>query len=64
MEISEINIDGVKYPIKDENLNNVLNDLVQVLHQNNNLLVSRINDLNTRLEYLESLHKNQQNENS
>lgn len=52
--IKFINVGGVDYKIKDEDLNNLVNQLIEVMQSNNSSLSRHINDLNERITALEN----------
>ena len=52
--IKFINVGGVDYKIKDEDLNNLVNQLIEVMQSNNASLSRHINDLNERITILEN----------
>ena len=52
--IKFINVGGVDYKIKDEDLNNLVNQLIEVMQSNNASLSRHINDLNERITALEN----------
>ena len=57
--IISLDIDGITYNIKDDYIRKIVDSLITTIKTNNQSLTSRINDLNTRIENLESQLSNQ-----
>ena len=53
--LSQLNIDGAQYKIKDAELRTNVGDLTTIIQSNNDTIATYINDLNERLEDLEDL---------
>lgn len=58
-DIISLDINGITYNIKDDYIRKIVDSLITTIKNNNQSLTSRINDLNTRIENLESQLSNQ-----
>lgn len=54
-KISSINIDGKEYAINDAVTSKLLTDTIEAINKNNSTFVSRLNDMNDRLEELKTV---------
>ena len=58
-DLKTLNIDGSVYNLKDGYIRAIVGELLETINNNNQALTTRINDLNTRIESLESQLSNQ-----
>ena len=58
-DLKTLNIDGSVYNLKDSYIRAIVGQLLETIDTNNKLLVGRINNLNARIESLESQLSNQ-----
>lgn len=58
-DLKTLNIDGNVYNLKDSYIREIVGGLLETINTNNQALVGRINDLNARIESLESQLSNQ-----
>lgn len=58
-DLKTLSIDGNVYNLKDAYIRAIVGELLETINTNNQALVERINNLNTRIESLESQLSNQ-----
>ena len=58
-DLKTLNIDGSVYNLKDGYIRAIVGELLETINNNNQALTTRINDLNARIESLESQLSNQ-----